>query len=513
MVFQSLTRFKRFVDSVDRESILKALSLSAVCLGVLLRLLSYAHDRGLWNDEIELTRNIEERSYAGLLKPLSYDQTAPIGFLFLERLAIQLLGDNEYSLRLLPLLAGLLSLLLFFRFARLYLRPSAALVAIFLFSVAGKLVYYSAEAKQYSGDVAVALMLMLFSIKLWCERVTVRQFVTFGMLGATAIWFSHPAVFILAGVGTILILRNVLRKRWTNAAGWSIVAVMWAASFIGCYIVSLRPALRSEFLLDYWSSQQAFMPFIIRPVSEATWLVRTFVQVFQNPTGFTLPVIAALIFLTGCWSAFVKKDRFLFLLLSPIPFALAASALHKYPFIDRLLLFAAPSIIVFVSIGIGHLFSKARLAGVAIVFALLLGPTVNAIHTAIRQDSREDIKLLLSHIREHWQPGDKIYVFYSALQEYWYYAEKYGFTENSYVRGKRAKEAREITADIDSLKYHGRVWAIFLIYTERHEAERAMLLGHLNDSGLRLDEFETGGLFVYLYDMRAAPSSSEQSKT
>lgn len=77
--------------------------------GILVRLAQYLYNRSLWNDEAALALNIVNRSYFELLQPLNYDQGAPIGFLLVEKLAVQLFGDNEYALRLFPLLSAIIS--------------------------------------------------------------------------------------------------------------------------------------------------------------------------------------------------------------------------------------------------------------------------------------------------------------------------------------------------------------------------------------------------------------------
>src|SRR5262249_45779387 len=156
-------------------------------------------------------------------------------------------------------------------------------------------------------------------------------------------------------------------KNWTNAGRVSIAVAMWVASFIGCYVVSLRAVASSDFLLDFWNSQQAFVP-LAKPLS---WFVDKFVGAFENPFGFSILLVAAMVFFAGCVSVILKREAHLLLLLSPIPFVLLASGLHKYPFGDRLLLFMAPSIIAFVSIGVSSLFGKTRLLGILVLATLL----------------------------------------------------------------------------------------------------------------------------------------------
>src|SRR5689334_23171439 len=104
---------QRVLSSVKHPNLYKSLSIWAVLFGALVRLVQYASNRSLWSDEAMLALNIVDRSYLELLKPLDYNQAAPPLFLWLEKLAVQLLGNNEYALRLVPLTAGLIALAAF----------------------------------------------------------------------------------------------------------------------------------------------------------------------------------------------------------------------------------------------------------------------------------------------------------------------------------------------------------------------------------------------------------------
>src|ERR1700738_3007458 len=84
----------------------------AILVGAWLRSWRYLANRSLWTDEAALALNIVKRSFLGLTPPLLYDQRAPIGFLIAEKIAVTLFGNTEFSLRLVPQLAGLLSLIL-----------------------------------------------------------------------------------------------------------------------------------------------------------------------------------------------------------------------------------------------------------------------------------------------------------------------------------------------------------------------------------------------------------------
>ncbi len=86
------------------------LALVVIGIGIAMRIWFYVYNRSMYRDEAALALNIVNRSFAGLFKPLSNDQGAPTGFLTLEKLVVTIMGNSEYSLRLVPLIASILSL-------------------------------------------------------------------------------------------------------------------------------------------------------------------------------------------------------------------------------------------------------------------------------------------------------------------------------------------------------------------------------------------------------------------
>ena len=73
----------------------------------------YADNRNLFLDEQNLASNVAECSYQELTGTLAYGQAAPPLFMLGSKALGQLLGMWDWVLRLLPLLAGLLAIVLF----------------------------------------------------------------------------------------------------------------------------------------------------------------------------------------------------------------------------------------------------------------------------------------------------------------------------------------------------------------------------------------------------------------
>ena len=473
-------------------------------LGIFLRLAQYAANRSLWYDEALLASNIVNRSLAGLFKPLDYFQGAPLGFLVLEKLAVQALGSSEYALRLVPLIAGILSLFLFRWVARQTLRPESVPIAVGLFALLGPLIYYSSEVKQYSGDVAIALFILASARPLFDGRVpSAWQMFVLTAFGAISLWFSHPAVFLLMGVGTAALVRCWTDRNGARTGRLAIVASVWVLSVALLYYVSVQLHLLSIVQSAYWRSQGAFPPL---PPSVATlhWLAATFFQVLEYPVGLaTLSDIGALTCLVGVVSLWAGQRVTLIALVSPLAFALAASAFHLYLFTQRFLLFAVPLLVLMIAEGTRYMiaasWSRAPWLGILLAGALFFYPAWAAAGHVVKPRLVEELKPVMAYLRAHEQPGDIVYVQNAASWPFEYYAGHYGFATGSYIEGISAFEHwKEYLDELN--RFHGtrRLW---IVLSHAQDGEGEFLLHYFDARGTKRDAFERVGSAVYLYDL------------
>ena len=493
------------------------LSWIIIAFGILIRLVQYLYNRSLWADEAVLALNIVNRSYLELLQPLDYDQAAPIGFLIVEKIAVQLFGDNEYSLRLFPLVFGIISLLLFFHLAKRCIPKTAIPIALALFATLPYLVYYACEVKQYSTDVAIALLSCLVAMQLSSPKLNFTQTVTLSLMGAIAIWFSHPAIFVLAGVGiTSLLIGSASNKnlKINNL----IVFLTWLLSFTGMYFGFLRHLNSDEDLLQSWGQAFPSSPFDI------IWLFDAFGKFFYKPLGFSKVIdaidgfafvdgIAIFAFVIGCVSCFYRRKDILAILLSPLIVTFVAAYLHKYPFRSRLVLFLTTFIILLIAEGVNFLIKKNRyavnLVGVLILALLLANPLYNTSISIFNPYLKEEIKHVMSYVKARQQPGDVLYVFQRGRYQFQYYAKKYGYQDGDYIIGVEdldkydgktvsPEEEKRYKSDLDKLRGNKRVWLIFSHADKAQEID--LINAHINKIGKQIDIYSTKGAFVYLYD-------------
>jgi len=481
-----------------------------VVIGVILRLIQYSLNRPLWLDECFVALEIVNHSFLGLLSSFDYFQVTPIGFLLIERAFIVLLKNNEYILRLFPLIAGIVSLFLFYFLARRCIREQGALIAVGLFSLSGYLIYYSSEVKQYSSDVTIALLLLAVTMYVRSNKFTSLLIVFFGAVGAIAVWFSFTSVFVLAGIGCTLSLFSLGRRDWSANNRLLITYFIWLLGFGVFYLVYSRNMSNTLGVQQsFWDG--SFMPFPPKSISDVKWFGKTFFEVFTSPVGLPLPGLGALAFLLGTVSIFTRDKELFFILLSPVFVVLFVSALHLYPFKGRVILFIVPFILLFIGEGVVFLYENTRnysgVVGILLVGLLFYGPlTTAASHTAKKTGyaimPHEDTRSVMKYVKEHRKQGDVLYLYHFSTYPFKYYAERYGFSNDDYIEGiYSTHDWSKYLDDLEKLRGSKRVWLMFSHTDEEKGNSEMFYINHLDNLGTWLDGFESVGAAVYLYDL------------
>lgn len=491
-----------------------------IALGILLRVARYLANRSLWLDEVLLARNILERSFAGLLQPLGLNQGAPVGFLMLQKLAVTFLGGSEYALRLLPLLAGVASVPLFWLLARRLLDLPIALFALALFVVNEPLIYYSSEAKQYGLDVTVALIILLAAARVLEHHHSARRLLMFLMVGVLAVWFSHPAVFVIAGAGSVLIASEWHAGRRAMALRFAILSLLCAISFAAHYLLFMHSLNDNDYLRRYWAS--AFMPW---PPSTATltWFPRTFWELFHDrsraPVNLLLPEIAIFAFGLGAVALFLQRRKNLLFLAMPIILTLAAAIAHKYPFSDRLVLFITPIFLMVIAAGAGlvwqSLSHRRALIGGLLASALLLPSLLFAAKNVARPPGNEEARTVLAYLQKNYRPADTLYLYHSAKEPFNHYAPQLGLSAASPIIGTNNRTNWfGYISELERLRGRPRVWIVF-VHDHKLDGidEKKLFLMVLNRLGHQLQSIEVPGAAAYLYDLNTPANSAVSSES
>ena len=490
--------------------------------GALLRLWQYFGRGTFWLDEAAIARNVAARTPAGLLHPLDFAQIAPKGFLLIEKLAASALGTGEDALRLYSLLTALAALPLFYALARRVLTERGALLALAFFAVLGRPVYYAAEAKQYSGDIFFACLLLLLAVRILGRDVAPRHWLRLGILGALSVWFSQPALFVLGGIALALavaVARRGIPLRWPAVAA----CVLWAASGVPSILLTLDSLGPHEhaYMRSFWRG--GFWPLPPHSLRELAWPVVNFYGLFRDPLGMPVTALGIGLFVVGAIALARRHPVQLTALVGSIAAAGAASALGIFPLDTtvagfnklaagngRVLLFLLPGLVLVVTAGLVELLDSplryVRRVGLASA-AFVVGVPLYYALTGLPY-SPHDLRPALAAIRAHGQPDDRLYVYYGGRQAFEWYRSAFPIADDHLVRGGCYRPAwREYLRELDTLRGTGRVWVLIVRAARVNGFDEGDGIEHYLDAITpQLGHWGAKDAYVALYDLGRVPA-------
>jgi Dolichyl-phosphate-mannose-protein mannosyltransferase len=483
-----------------------------VVLGTLLRLRRFMEDRGLMHDDAQLATNIVSKSLAQLFKPLDIgDQAAPAGFLLLQKCSITLFGQSERAIRLIPFLASIAVLPLYFLTVRKLAGPTIALFAVAWLALAEPLVRYAAEGKQYSTDVLWTTVILALAL----TADDLIGLTILSIAGSVLLWFSHPLLFILGGVGIALFIQHLHQRKKALFLTDIFMGIAWLASFALNYLLISRYYAANAYLKNYWQQLNAFAPL---PTSTRNflWYPRTFAELFDYPMGLlpsarfriilaVIVFIAAMVFLRGCVMVARSRPRVFGFIALPILLAVAASGLHKYPFAERLTLFCTPLLVLPLAFALGDEQLSQVFRGI-LAALLFLFPVYIQTKYLIHPEVRYDAKPAIQYIKSHWQSGDTLYLHWGSNVIGNYYLHRLpvldipagNLIDGIYDPNLSDRQDR-YGQDLQQLSGRGRVWVVFSMDPN---ADRAIIEAILDHRGQLQERRVFNGSTADLYDLR-----------
>ena len=515
-----------------------------VLLGVAVRVRVYVANRSLWLDESFLALNIIDRSMDKLLTaPLDYNQTAPAGFLFVEKAAVEAFGMGEYTLRALPLVCGIFGLLLYPLLSRRVLGPAGAIIAVALFAFAGPLVYYSSELKPYAGDIAATIAISLMALAALDDRLGIRRALALGLLGVVLIQLTYAGILAAAGTGVALVAIFVMDRRLARPGPVIALVGTWAVGAV-VFLFS-RPGLESAQFTGGKGSIGRFAPL---PASSAdvAWYSDRAKGVFAD-ANFALtrwPLFLVFFFaVVGAVNLVARNWRVFAVLVAPVIATIVASAAHKYPLLDRTTLFLVPFLFLLVTNGIVVLARRlpravGATAAAFVVAALLAQVSSGGVYQIGQPFRRSEIKSYLTYVAQRWRAGDVLYVHYSSQYAFGYYSEcaclrlpgnrtprsmwpirriavsdpsaqfprAFTQTSSSVIIGNRRPVSERgqlpiYPRDASSIERHRRAWILLTFGLGREiDLIRNELLGPLDRRGRRVTTLLHGAEHLWLYE-------------
>lgn len=488
----------------------RVVTLGIMLLGLFVRFVPYLSNRSLWHDEANITLDVMERSALQLFEPTKlYEQTAPIGWLITEWTAGHAFAFSELAMRGWPFVSGLLALPLFWLVARRALGPLGAQMGLLLLAMGIPAIRYANEVKPYSSDVAFILLVYLIGFGLLSREPSRASRVAAALGGAAMIWFSHVTVFGLAAVGLLgLIVRRHHRdldqfKR--DLPVW----VLWVVSLAVCYFTYLSRLIQDSELTDYWEVVEGYAPLIPRSAQDVLWYSDTFMYLFRHTAGIPAAELAAFFFILGAAVMWRRRRLWLAMFVLPVLLALLASAFGKYAFTGRLILFAAPCVLLLVGSAFDFLRERcgrvsAWVVGIGAVL-LLVGPFYDVAYRTKNPVSENEVREALDYLAENAASDDVIYLSSGTLKPYLYYSRRGRFTRDIVINGNRHGHNHfdwdRVTEDLVDFQGKDRVWVLFSgVWRAKGFNEEEVFLENARRLGVEKQLQTFAGVNIYLFD-------------
>ncbi len=493
---------------------------TAVLLGCLLRTIQYLGRTSFSFDELSLVLNFERRSLGSLMsRPLDYYQVAPAGFVASVKAANLALGVNELGLRLVPWISAIVAVFLFWRVSSRVLRGGPLLAGLVLFGVSPSLIYFAGDVKQYAGDVAATLLLVLLAVR-FDERPGDRKAaIAAGLGGGLALFFSHPAVLTAAALGLILSWHWLRRMPRPSIAPLVWLGTLWAAGAMASGILALRlvGSETNTYMHRFWI--YGFAPAPWRSVEALLWVPG---QLF-DALGYLLVFIAAdwtigRIFVTVCavlacigLIALFRKSRWTAaLILTPAAAAVLAACARVLPLEGRVALYVGWPLLIAAVAGLEALSEwlpgRTRVAGVALMVVIAGIPTSLVLFVGRPPYDYQERRPVLAELARRREAGDSIFVYYSAKKAMQFYGKRFGLTE--WVTGEcHREEPRAYFREIDQFRRRPRVW-FFYTHAALGYREIEVIRSYFETIGTERDQIPDpfgvrgqGAAAAYLYDL------------
>ena len=494
-----------------------------ILIGAILRTIQYGVLASLSSDEAALAISVTERDLLVLLsQPLLYYQVAPVGFLALEKLAVEVLGNNEAALRLFPYLLSLASLPLFWRVAARYLGYATLLGAMIVFAMSPTLVLYGGMAKQYSGDIAVTLLLVWMTLRCLEGPVSAPRAAFFGVGGGLALLLSHASVLVAAGLGVLLLFarwRSSSRPGPTIAicAGWGVGAAILAYTSLSTYSSETSAFMdawwRNDFVPAPWLGFAELL-WIPARVAEAAAYMAAYVNSPSSLPEYAFVVVYGVLLLAGIVHL-TRKDAWKAAALAvPLVAAIAAAAVRLLPLSGRVSLFIGPPLLIWCFGGFDGIRACLPVAFRPLTrpaaLALAIVPIVALLLVIPPPIVQADTLALFREVKARWRPDDELVVsrgvWARVMTEY--YGHRFGvegWTHLDRLWGEYTAEEilRGYLEGIDAQRGSPRTWYYLdgLV-----ECEREAMLGYLSAIGSEIYSVDSrvsrgGKVSAHLFDL------------
>ena len=306
-------------------------TLLALILGSATVLRLYALGRGLWYDEV-LTLITYARAPLGDIVTTYGSQNQHLLYSVLAHISFEVFGESAWALRLPAALFGVASLAALFIFARYVTDTREALLATALLAFSYHHIWFSQNARGYSGLLFWALVASVLYVRATTEDrpglwTSYGVAVAFGMYTHLSMLFLVLGQFVVY-LGHLVVLPDLrAARRWGPAvAGFALATLLTLQAYALVIPQFLGPGLSQSTAVEVWNSVWCTLSELVRGLA-------------LNRGGGIVALAALVIAGAGTWSYWRTAPMVPLLLVAPALIGAAITMSFGHPLWPRFFLF------------------------------------------------------------------------------------------------------------------------------------------------------------------------------
>lgn len=381
-----------------------------LAFGLILRIYDLGTE-SLWYDEIESI----DQATRDLPVLFSNFHVSPLYFLLLKYW-MGIFGISEFALRFLSVIFGMGSIFLIYKIAKILFNKKVGLFSSLILAASPFHLFYSQEIRHYSLFLFLALLSMLFFLKIIKTENShnIKAYIYYAAATALLLYANHWSIFLLFVQNLFFFSQKMRHKK-----SW----VITQAAIFFLYSIRILPFIiyfsKSR---DYVLACLDWIPML--RLSSLIEVFRTFSYGGANYGGHDfsidprqLGISSILIYIFGFFSIYglffsPKRDFAGFFLLAawlfvPI-FLLFTFSLTFFPaFVVRYLIFVAPAYYILAAKGIDNIRSHWRQKGVVFIIVIFTFP---ALHFYYKNDIKTRWNEAVEYIEKNTGKGDFVVI-------------------------------------------------------------------------------------------------------
>ena len=312
-------------------------------------------DQGMWIDELyTLFWQIRE-SPAHIIHASGLANNHVL-YSLLAHYAVSWLGESTWVIRLPAVVFGVAAIPALYHLGRQVAGREEAFLAALFMALNYQFVWYSQNARGYTGLLFGAVLASILFIRLLAtSRPSARLIVGYAVVAALSAWIQLTAAFVILAHGLIWLARvsKPIRTGRFAAAMPGFLALLLAGLFTLALYAPMFGAKYNEFELAFTGTSGAVVATQVEPVStdvaEIEWVLKEYAQGLQRsvPGGRLVAVIVVCVLLTGIGSYLRQGVTIAGLLLLPILLTFLVIYLRVHYFFPRYLFGCAGFLLLF----------------------------------------------------------------------------------------------------------------------------------------------------------------------